>query len=90
MQTPIGRESSPVEIRRLYDWKNNTEEFEFELRGETCKAAIHDTWNDGHELSVRLTIEDDDLVATGFYYAEKDLLQVIDLNSKRHLAQKFL
>lgn len=73
----------------VYD-KNNTEEFEFELRGEKCKAQIRDTWDDTEELSIKVTIRDFDLYATGFYYPKKTLLEVRDPTGKQALAKKFL
>ena len=74
----------------INNWKNNNEEFVFELRGETCKAEIRDTWSDGHEISIRVTIGDFDLYASGFYYKEGDVLEPSDPKGKRILAEKFL
>ncbi|MFV0597236.1 hypothetical protein [Shewanella sp.] len=64
--------------------------FEFELRGETCKANINDTWNDGSEFSIQIMIGEYDLCVSGFYYPEKDLIQSTDPNGKRALAEKFI
>lgn len=79
-------------IRAAINSRNNTDnEFEFELRGEVCRAEIRDTWNDGCELSIRVMIGDFDLHTTGFYYPEKDLLEPsIRPTGKRALAEKFL
>lgn len=70
--------------------KNKDEEFEFELRGETCKATVHDTWSDGHEHSIKVMIGDYDLSTSGFYYQKGDKLQCSDPRGKRALAEKFL
>ncbi|MGM7447804.1 hypothetical protein ACP7H9_04755 [Idiomarina sp. ST20R2A10] len=64
--------------------------FEFELRGESCKAEIRDTFGDGEELSIRVTIGESDLVTSGFFYQKSNTLQVSDPNGKRVLAEKFL
>ncbi|MEE9304077.1 hypothetical protein [Candidatus Vondammii sp. HM_W22] len=78
-------------VRTAVDnWKKGKDKFEFELRDEICKAEVRDTWDDGYELSVRVTIGDLDLSANGFYYPEKDKLQTLDPNGKRKLAEKFL
>jgi hypothetical protein len=71
-------------------WEKPNNSFEFELRGELCKAKIKDTWDDGNELSIRVMIGDYDLYASGFYYPEKDLLQSSDPKGKQALAKKFL
>ncbi|GIU24710.1 hypothetical protein L2719_06955 [Shewanella schlegeliana] len=52
-------------------WEKSCNNFEFELRGETCKAEIRDTWNDGDELSVRVMIGDYDLCVSGFSILKK-------------------
>ena len=70
-------------------WKKGNDKFEFELRDEICKAEVRDTWDDGYELSVRVAIGDFDLTTSGFYYPEKDILQTVDPNGKRILAEKF-
>lgn len=70
--------------------KGQEEEFEFELHGEICKAKVRDTWGDKTELSVRVEIGDYDLLVTGFYYPEKDILEPSDPKGKRALAEKFL
>jgi hypothetical protein len=72
------------------NWNKSDEQFEFELRGETCQAEVRDTFNDGEELSVRVTIGEDDLYANGFYYAKGDRAQVLDPKGKKALAEKFL
>lgn len=66
------------------------ENFTFELRGETCKASVRDTWDDGYELGIRVMIGDFDLHASGFYYRNSDRLQCSDPRGKRALAEKFL
>lgn len=71
-------------------WDKSSESFEFELRGEICKANIRDTWNDGSELFARVKIGENDLCADGFMYPDKATLQVTDPNGKRALAEKFL
>ena len=71
-------------------WDNSSKHFEFELRGETCKAEVGDKMNDGDELSVRVMIGDYDLCVSGYYYPEKGLLQSSSPNGKRALAEKFL
>lgn len=70
--------------------KSKGEEFDFELRGETCKATVRDTWSDGHELSIKVMIGDYDLSTSGFYYQKGDKLQCSDPRGKRALAEKFL
>lgn len=71
-------------------WVSPNNSFEFELRGEVCKAEIQDTWDDGSELSIRVMIGDFDLCTSGFYYPKKDLLQTTDPTGKQALAKKFL
>jgi hypothetical protein len=68
----------------------NTQTFEFELRGERINAEIRDTWNDGEELSIRAKIGKDDLYVSGFYYPKKDILETSEPKGKRGLAEKFL
>jgi hypothetical protein len=72
------------------NWDKHSEKFEFELRGEICKAALRDTWDDGCELSVRVEIGKYDLYASGFYYPEGDKITHLDPRGKRELAEKFL
>jgi len=74
----------------LKQYKKGSETFTFELNGELCKASVRDTWDDGHELSVNVMIGPSDLVVSGFYYPEKDLLQSSDPRGKQALAEKFL
>lgn len=74
----------------LKQYKQGSETFTFELNGELCKASVRDTWSDGHELSVNVKIGDSELVVSGFYYPEKDLLQSSDPRGKQALAEKFL
>ena len=72
------------------NWDQKTKEFNFELRDEICKARIRDTWDDNHELSVRVEIGSYDLLATGFYYPENDRVTNTDPRGKLVLAKKFL
>lgn len=74
----------------LKQYKKGCEKFTFELHGELCKASVRDTWNDGDELSINVVIGDSDLLVSGFYYPEKDLLQSSDPRGKQALAEKFL
>lgn len=74
----------------LKSWDRQCEEFEFELRGEICKAQLRDTWDDGMELSVRVQIGDYDLHTSGFYYADGDKITHLQPRGKRKLAEKFL
>lgn len=71
-------------------WDKAAEEFEFELRGEICKAEIKDTFHDGEELSIRVSIGVDDLQVFGFHYPKIDIWQTIDPTGKQKLAKKFL
>lgn len=72
------------------NWKKHEEEFEFELRGETCKARVSDTWNDGKELSISVEIGNFDLYVSGFYYPEDEKTTHSEPKGKRALAEKFL
>ena len=76
----------------LNGWTKGDEqlEYEFELRGETCKANVRDTWVDGFELSIRVEIGNFDLYVSGFYYKAGDRLEHVDPKGKRALAEKFL
>lgn len=71
-------------------WDKHSEKFDFELRGETCKANVRDTWDDGHELSVQVVIGDHDLYVSGFFYLREDRATYTDPLGKRALAEKFL
>lgn len=71
-------------------WTGDQEQFTFPLRGESCKATIHDTWNDGYELRISVMIGDYDLHSSGFYYKKSDKLQYSAPTGKRALAEKFL
>ena len=71
-------------------WDRTVESFTFELRGETCKASVRDTWEDNEELSVRVVIGNHDLSVSGFYYPAKDKITNVDPSGKRMLAEKFL
>ncbi|PQZ82812.1 MULTISPECIES: hypothetical protein [unclassified Brevundimonas] len=72
------------------NWDREAPSFTFELRGETCKASLHDTWEDNEELSVRVEIGKHDLYVSGFYYPAKDEITNVDPRGKRQLAEKFL
>ena len=72
------------------NWDQKSAEFNFELRDETCKARIRDTWDDGHELSIRVEIGSYDLLATGFYYPNEDRVTNTDPKGKQKLAMKYL
>jgi hypothetical protein len=72
------------------NWDKHSAKFEFELRGEVCKAALRDTWEDGMELSVRVEIGKHDLYVSGFYYPEGNKITHLDPQGKRELAEKFL
>lgn len=72
------------------NWNEADDKFEFELRGEKCQAEVRDTFDDGDELSVRVTIGTNDLHANGFYYRKNDCVDVLDPTGKRALAEKFL
>jgi hypothetical protein len=59
------------------DWeKKKRESFTFEIRGETCQASVRDTWDDKHELSLRVQIREFDLYITCFYYPEDARLRI--------------
>lgn len=72
------------------NWDRTAPSFTFELRGETCKASLRDTWEDNEELSVRVEIGKNDLYVSGFYYPAKNEITNIDPRGKRQLAEKFL
>lgn len=74
----------------LKQYQKGRETFTFELNGEHCKASVRDTWDDGDELSVNVMIGASELVVSGFYYPDKDLLQILDPKGKQALAEKFL
>jgi len=71
-------------------WDGESPSFEFELRGETCRAAIRDTWSDGMELSIRIEIGKHDLYVTGFHYPKDDKITHSDPTGRRDVAEKFL
>jgi hypothetical protein len=73
----------------LTNVSDEAREFTFELRGETCKVRIRDTWGDGTEYSMRVSIGDLDLTVSGFYYPKGDRLEHTDPTGKRKLAEKF-
>ena len=70
--------------------KNEGDEFEFELRGETCKATVSDTWGDGFELSIKVMIGSYDLYTSGHFYPKAKKLECSTPRGKRALAEKFL
>jgi hypothetical protein len=72
------------------NWDRTAPSFTFELRGETCKASLRDTWEDNEELSVRVEIGKHDLYVSGFYYPARDEITNVDPRGKRQLAEKFL
>jgi hypothetical protein len=75
----------------LDKWDESDENYEFELRGEICKASVRDTWNDGEELSIRVEIGNLDLIVGGFYYKkEVNQFEFQEPKGKRDLAEKFL
>ena len=74
----------------LKNWDRVCENFEYELRGETCKVAVRDTWNDGFELSISVEIGKYDLYVSGFYYVDGDRTTNSEPRGKRELAEKFL
>lgn len=71
-------------------WDRESPSFEFELRGETCKAGVRDTWDDGMELSIRVEIGKHDLYVSGFHYPKDDKLTHSDPSGRREIAEKFL
>ncbi len=73
----------------LVNVTDEARELKFELRGETCKVRIRDTWGDGMEYSVRVSIGDFDLTVSGFYYPKNDKLEHTDPTGKQKLAEKF-
>jgi hypothetical protein len=73
----------------LKNWDKQRREFEFELRGEICKAGIRDTWDDGMELSIRVAIGKNALFVSGFYEAATDRLTYQEPRGKRAVAVKF-
>jgi hypothetical protein len=72
------------------NWDKRSETYEFELRGEICKASLRDTWQDGCELSVRVEIGNYDLFVSGFYEADGDKITHVDPQGKREIAEKFV
>ncbi len=74
----------------LKNYDVNHQAFEFELNGEVCQAEVRDTWSDGAELFIQVTIGNSDLVVSGFYYRENDCLESSDPKGKRAIAEKFL
>lgn len=78
-------------VRTAIDtWDGESPSFTFEMRGEICKAAIRDTWEDGMELSVRVEIGSHDLYVTGYHYPKDDKITHTDPIGRREIAKKFL
>lgn len=77
-------------IRAALKNRDGKEQFEFEFRGETCKVECKDTWNDGSELYLRISIGKSDFSVYGFYYIKGDIVQSGQPNGKRALAEKFI
>ncbi len=78
-------------IRTAIDnWDQQSAAFQFEMRGEKCRASIRDTWEDGMELSVRVEIGRHDLYVTGFYYPAERRIEHRDPIGRRQVAEKFL
>ncbi|HTU10966.1 MAG TPA: hypothetical protein VMG08_08725 [Allosphingosinicella sp.] len=71
-------------------WDGESPSFEFEMRGETCRAAIRDTWEDGMEFSIRVVIGSHDLYVSGFHYPKDDKITHTDPSGRRDIAEKFL
>lgn len=74
-------------LHRVTDEARN---FTFELRGEACKGRIRDTWGDGMEYSIEVSISEFDLNVRGFYYPKDGKLEHTDPTGKRKLAEKFI
>ena len=72
------------------NWDKENASINFEMRGETCKASLRDTWGDNHEISVRVEIGRYDLYVSGFYYPAEDKVTYVDPIGKRVLAEKFV
>lgn len=72
------------------NWDRESETFEFEMRGEICKASLRDTWDDNTEYSVRVEIGKYDLFVSGFYEPKGEKISFTDPQGKRELAEKFL
>lgn len=92
MLSPKKRDSIARTLLRtaLDAWDRESPSFEFELRGETCKAGIRDTWGDGMELSIRVEIGKHDLYVSGFHYPKDDKITHSDPSGRREIAEKFL
>ena len=72
------------------NWVRTAPSFTFELRGETCRTSLHDTWGDNEELSVRVEIGKHDLYVPAFYYPARDQITNVDPREKRQLAEELL
>lgn len=71
-------------------WDKKSSSYIFEMRGETCKATVRDTWDDNEELSVRVEVGDEDLFVSGFYYPSDSRITHSEPHGKRELAEKFM
>ncbi|MGN7929411.1 hypothetical protein [Sphingopyxis sp. 22461] len=74
----------------IRNWDRESATLEFEMRGETCKAAFRDTWDDGTEYSVRVEIGKYELFVSGFYEPKGEKISFTDPQGKREVAEKFL
>lgn len=90
---------SPKKIKTIGDtlirtavqnWDRESDAFEFEMRGEICKASLRDTWDDGTEYSVRVEIGNYDLFVSGFYEPKGEKVSFTDPQGRREVAEKFL
>lgn len=70
-------------------WDGASKSTEFELRGEACVARIRDTFDDGDELSIRVSVADSSLFVSGFYYPKSGRLEFRDPTGRRKVAEKF-
>lgn len=78
-------------IRAAFEsWNKQSDPFTFEMRGETCKATLRDTWNDNSEITVRVEIGNFDLYVSGFYFPKDRRITHVDPRGQRRLAEKFL
>lgn len=71
-------------------WDKTSETFEFELRGEKCKASVRDTWSDGEELSVSVYVGDQDLRVSGHFYPKDKKITHVQPTGKKRVAIKFV
>jgi len=92
MMSPKKRDAIAQTLLRtaIDTWDRESASFEFELRGETCKAGIRDTWDDGMELSIRVEIGQHDLYVSGFHYQKSNKITHSAPSGRRDIAEKFL